>query len=282
MAFDSNRQRVVLFGGEFSERLNDTWEWDGNEWVQQADTGPSARVNPAMAYDSIRGRMVLFGGASQGDGLGDTWEWDGAAWTEEADFGPDPCAGATMVFKGTATALFGGIASLVHAADPVPEVFSRSWEWNGKHWTARQDMGPGPRVFHSEAFDVVRSRAVLFGGLPVPPSLSTAASSVLGDTWEQFESGGGGPAVEVVSVVAVPNQVSPGTTSPSRSQLQSAPALAKSHSSSTVGGSQRCQSTPEQERGSGFQIPPHIAPGTSLTITALGHIRGKHGVTVSP
>jgi hypothetical protein len=31
--------------------------------------------------------------------------------------------------------------------------------------TARQDMGPGPRVFHAMAFDRNRSRVVLFGGI---------------------------------------------------------------------------------------------------------------------
>ncbi len=118
MAFDRNRNRVVLFGGDSAGRLSDTWEWDGNEWVQQGDTGPSARIHPAMAYDTARSRLVLFGGAAQDAGLGDTWEWDGNAWTEESDFGPDPCAGGAMVFKGSRVALFGGIASI--ASPPPP------------------------------------------------------------------------------------------------------------------------------------------------------------------
>ena len=40
MAYDSARQRVVLFGGNTRHGVppygydNDTWEWDGRRWVQ--------------------------------------------------------------------------------------------------------------------------------------------------------------------------------------------------------------------------------------------------------
>ena len=215
MAFDRNRQRVVLFGGDSSGRLSDTWEWDGNEWVQQEDTGPSARVHPAMAYDTSRNRLVLFGGAAQDAGLGDTWEWDGTAWTEESDFGPDPCAGGAMVFKGSRAALFGGMASIASPPPlPVPTLFDRSWEWDGRHWTARQDMGPGPRVFHAMAFDETRSRVVLFGGSAAPIGGDGSAAGVRGDTWEQFEEGQA-TAPETVAVSAVdvvPNPAPAGST----------------------------------------------------------------------
>jgi len=201
MAYDASRKCVVLFGGVIlgGAYVNDTWEWDGAAWVQQADTGPSARSHAAMSYDSIRKRTVLFGGAgvSATLALGDTWEWDGTAWTEESNFGPDPCLAATMVFNGARSALYGGMQYL--AAAPPPEMFSRSWEWDGKHWTARQDMGPGPRAFHGAAYDSARSRIVLFGGSSAPLIPAPPASDIFGDTWEQFQTGpaspGGGSGV---------------------------------------------------------------------------------------
>jgi hypothetical protein len=56
MAYDSKRERTVLFGGSAGNvKFNDTWEWDGDNWTQVADTGPSARGGHAMAYDSNRG-----------------------------------------------------------------------------------------------------------------------------------------------------------------------------------------------------------------------------------
>ena len=37
MAFDEARGRTVLFGGLLADRtpLDDTWEWDGTDWVQR-------------------------------------------------------------------------------------------------------------------------------------------------------------------------------------------------------------------------------------------------------
>ena len=43
--------------------LGDTWEWDGNDWVEAAPAeSPAARGYHAMAYDGARARAVLFGG----------------------------------------------------------------------------------------------------------------------------------------------------------------------------------------------------------------------------
>ncbi len=43
MAYDSTRQKTLLFGGYYLSDLGDTWEWDGSAWTQMAATGPSAR-----------------------------------------------------------------------------------------------------------------------------------------------------------------------------------------------------------------------------------------------
>ena len=66
MAWDSDRQRVVLHGGEANGVvLNDTWEYDGYTWTQRPmPTGPSdpARSRADMAYDVVRQEMILFSG----------------------------------------------------------------------------------------------------------------------------------------------------------------------------------------------------------------------------
>src|ERR1700733_1449233 len=100
MAYDAAQGQVVLFGGEVSSfnssgsitttSLGDTWLWDGANWTQTAlQTGPPARENHAMAYDSTHGQVVLFGGGhTYGDLtneniLNDTWVWDGTNWTQK-------------------------------------------------------------------------------------------------------------------------------------------------------------------------------------------------------
>jgi hypothetical protein len=64
MAYDSDRSRTILFGGANETSLmNDTWEWDGTEWTQVADIGPSLRAYPSMVYESSKKAILLFGGA---------------------------------------------------------------------------------------------------------------------------------------------------------------------------------------------------------------------------
>ncbi len=280
MTFDNERGRIVLFGGASTTRLNDTWQWDGDEWVQQADSGPSARIHPAMAFDSRRNRVVLFGGVTADAGLGDTWEWDGGAWTEEADFGPDPCLGAAMVFKTDRIAMFGGISSLNEVA---PTIFSRSWEWDGRHWTARQDMGPGPRVFHALAFDGTRSRVVLFGGSPVAIDAEGAQASLRGDTWEQFESGP--PAVQFASFVVVPNPVPAGGTITVTVTLTS-PVSMDADVLIFLDGQQVwaiAMPAGSTEGTSELFIDPDVPAGTTIIVTArLGTAEASQPVLIAP
>jgi hypothetical protein len=74
MAFDSLRNRAVVFGGaaqSFPGYAPDTLEWDGTRWhTLKPPVQPPYRIDTAMAYDQRRGRTVLFGGWSAGpDGL---------------------------------------------------------------------------------------------------------------------------------------------------------------------------------------------------------------------
>src|SRR5206468_11025348 len=82
MAYDSARGRTVLFGGTNAADLDDTWEWDGSQWLRATPAvSPPARRQHAMAYDIARDRVVLFGGFGGGNRFADTWEWDGSQWT---------------------------------------------------------------------------------------------------------------------------------------------------------------------------------------------------------
>src|SRR3569623_1927804 len=85
LAYDSVRNRVVMFGGSdprAAHFYNETWQWEGHDW-QQAEPPPSppARDGATMVFDSKRGRMILFGGRTRGpEGVSmycDSWRWDG-------------------------------------------------------------------------------------------------------------------------------------------------------------------------------------------------------------
>jgi hypothetical protein len=183
MAYHPARKRVTLFGGfDPQASFADTWEWDGDEWTQQEDTGPAARHSHVMASDALGGGVVLFGGDSTttGETFQDTWTWDGAEWTQIAAFGPPPVANAGMVRTKNRIVLFGGM--LVAEAGQPRTLTPLTWEWTGKRWTLRQDIGPGARMGHAMAFDRVRSRVVLFGGAALE------GPTPLGDTWEHVDA----------------------------------------------------------------------------------------------
>jgi hypothetical protein len=175
LSYDTVRHRVVLFGGNDDTAgvtYNDTWEWDGTEWTQIADTGPSERGFLPMVFDSSRECLVLFGGY---DGLvtfGDTWEWsEDAGWVERQDMGPQSIINPTMARTQEHTVLYGFPSGGTGAA--------QTWEWDGRLWTQRQDMGPSARYATALAYDSQRDRVVLFGGIAYG-----LPYGYFGDTWE--------------------------------------------------------------------------------------------------
>lgn len=177
LAFDSARNRVVLFGGtarsaSSSDNFGDTWEWDGDLWVQVAQFGPPAMATHAMSFDSKRKRVVLFGGSRE------TWEWDGQAWTQVADTGPPGVGGIGMVYDAERehTLLFGGFGD-VGSGDGY---HGGSWQWDGTEWTQISESGPRARSHYAMVYDNARQRVVLFGGW----SPEGVATRLYGDTWE--------------------------------------------------------------------------------------------------
>ncbi len=171
MAYDSARQRTVLFGGRglmppfmlFLGDRDETWEWDGAVWTQRAVVGPSARGEHAMAYDSARGVVVLFGGSTwtlpTTTFHGDTWEFDGTAWLQRGPaLAPGPRSLAAMAFDPIRqrTVLHGG-------GNGSGQVFGDTWEWDGTTWTQIPGRGPTARYGHSMVFDQANGSLLLAG-----------------------------------------------------------------------------------------------------------------------
>jgi hypothetical protein len=142
-----------------------------------------------MAYSLPASLVILFGGDAGGNTpLGDTWSWNGTSWTHIADFGPSPRFHASMASSDMQISLFGGVTSVI--LTPAPTVFPDSWIFDGKRWSQRQDIGPGPRWGHALALDSSRRQTVLFGGLRLAVSgAGDPFADPLGDTWEHLETG---------------------------------------------------------------------------------------------
>jgi len=197
MAYDSARDRTVLFGGKHD--VLGTWEWNGSTWTSVTPTGPSPSLRgfSGCTYDPIRGKVVLFGGGTDAFvPLGDTWTWDGATWTQVATTGPTARLGPGMAWDS-----FRGRVVLHGGQDNVLGRRNDIWEWNGTSWSQRVISGTQPPVRYQFgfAYDSHRNRFISAGG----QDLNIGQS----DTWELR----GDPYVEVPPVSQVVNADSSAT-----------------------------------------------------------------------
>jgi hypothetical protein len=164
MAYDSARNRLVLFGGgTATDDYADTWEWDGAHWSERANMGPDPRQFGTMVFDSARGRTILFGGGTSGSPpslYDDTWEWDGTSWTQVASGGPPPR------YKGGMTWDSGRSRAVLYAGVGNSKTLNDVWEWDGTAWMGRFAVnGPGPSSSLAFAYDPGRSVSVATQGL---------------------------------------------------------------------------------------------------------------------
>jgi hypothetical protein len=104
LGYDPAQQRVIGTNAE------ETWTWDGHSWTGTAEGDdaycPYCDSEEALAYDSMRGRLVRLG---RGGYIGGTWEWIDGRWERVArGVGShallvgafDPIRSAVVVFGG--------------------------------------------------------------------------------------------------------------------------------------------------------------------------------------
>ncbi|MHC5062599.1 MAG: Kelch repeat-containing protein [Planctomycetota bacterium] len=177
MAYDSDRERVILFGGrsELNTALGDCWEFDGLNWTQLFfDESPAPRAEAGMVYDPQRNTVVLHGGS---DGAPipmviheDTWSLGGdpLRWSLESPAQSGPAVFAPfMSYDELAqrVLLYGGLEE--NPAGPgfgIPR--GGMWEWDGSGWTRLTTQNsPGPLGNAQGAYHAGLNRTLVFSGL---------------------------------------------------------------------------------------------------------------------
>lgn len=183
LACDAQRQRLVLFGGDWNGMFRqDTWTWDGTQWTLAGSGGPSPRSGAGMVYDAAHQCVVLFGGLSANGwtALADTWTWDGMQWTQRTTaHAPSARQAASMVFDAARqlVVLWGGGGNFVET--------NETWLWDGTDWQQLATTNaPSARAYQGLAYDLARDRLVMFGG--------AGLGGPRNDTWELIA--GTGPA----------------------------------------------------------------------------------------
>lgn len=182
MAYDSARQRVVMFGGVDAQGVEfaDTWEWDGINWIPRVSSAlPPARVGHAMAYDSVRQVVVLFGGkGANGLTRNDTWKWNGTDWSAGQ---PATSPAAREAHAMTFDAARQRILMLAgRASSASGSLFGDCWEWDGSNWSQMLNANlQTPRWGTGMVFDAALQCVAFFGGAREVQG----TPSYLADTW---------------------------------------------------------------------------------------------------
>jgi hypothetical protein len=122
MVYMASTSRTLLWGGYDDTTLfGDTWEWDGELWVQVEDTGPTPFAFAGLTFDSIRNVTVFFN-SNGTNTAGETWEWAGQGWT--------------------VTLLEGG--SVQNGSAQYPPVGTWGWDGTGTTGNRSRTSAPSP------------------------------------------------------------------------------------------------------------------------------------------
>lgn len=177
LAYDSESDRIIMFGGLKTESItddhyDDTWvyDYDTNSWNEMnPSVSPPKRGASSLAYDEESDRIILFGGfytgaASTSVMWNDTWAYDynSNTWTNRTtESKPTGRALAPMVYDSESDVIvsFGG------GADGF-ELNSETWvyDYNTNNWTNMNPVNsPSARV-SVMAYDSESDRVILFGG----------------------------------------------------------------------------------------------------------------------
>lgn len=181
MAYDSQADRIVLFGGTNSTLLNDTWVFDPTTytWTQRLPTASPPRLfSPMMVFDAHADRTIVTG-LRLGSSFLDTWAYDYVAnrWLPVSASGPSSRSGAAMAYDSAAQRelLFGGISN---SGSPLNDTWS--FDYTSRSWTNRSPSSTPPgRNGMVLAYDAAVDRLVLFGGT----SIVASTQVIYHDTW---------------------------------------------------------------------------------------------------
>lgn len=236
MAFDSESDRVILFGGRigwFGSVVNDTWSFNPatNEWQMMSPAiAPPGRFSNKMVYDSESDRMILFGGHNGGSTtytmnyFGDTWAydfnsdtWENIATTTQ----PSRRVENSLTYDSESDriVLFGGSMFVTTYED--------TWlfDYNTMEWTnVVPSDAPSQRSRHGSAYDWESDRVIIYSGTQNGVSSTnfvsgdynegkTWAYDVNTNTWERMNQGVD-PPVPTTTTTTTTNTTTSTTTPP--------------------------------------------------------------------
>jgi hypothetical protein len=186
VGFDPISNRLLLFGGSPqplgghpTDRLADTWAWDGQVWTQLSPAhSPTSLYGARLVLDPVSGRLLLVSGAGQTDASGAVrqqgmWSWDGGDWARAADNPlqiPFPVVASDPVHR---TVVLAGFDSGYPSGGPSSPDLTKidvpgADVWDGATWKDAVGSTPSDQLpYTSEsgtAYDPISHRVISCGG----------------------------------------------------------------------------------------------------------------------
>lgn len=172
LAYDRERDRIVLFGGngyaadgttlvaEF-----DTWEFDGTDWTRVATDSPKL-AKPLLVYDA-QAKQTIMMGVNETGLTNLMYRYDPAAhsWTQLTPEKLPTCINEGHLFyqEHSGKLLFMGGVCPTNTPN-LEELF----EWNGTTWTKVETQNSAARALgQAVIYEQLRQRIVSYGGSAV-------------------------------------------------------------------------------------------------------------------
>ena len=187
MAYDSESDRVILFGGldDGGTYSGDTWAYDfnTNNWtLMNPSTHPSDRFDTPMTYDSESDRVIMIGGWDTFGFIDEVWAYDfnTDTWTL-VDPGIEPSAIGALTYDSASDCViaFGGSEELAET-----NLSQETWlyDFNTNTWTQMlPSNSPPARARPYLAYDSESDVTILFGGKG-----ANGFETAMGDTWVYY------------------------------------------------------------------------------------------------
>lgn len=177
LAYDSESDRLILFGGGERPGLNhgETWAYDynTNTWEHmQPENGPPERAFHSMVYDTESDRVILWGGLQNGGTDTMIWAYDYNTNTWESFEninGPEEhYERFGMVYHQPSDRIFlysGFREGIGSDEEFIFDPATWSYDYNTNTWEEIvTETNPGKRTMYSMAYDENTDKVILFSG----------------------------------------------------------------------------------------------------------------------
>jgi Galactose oxidase, central domain len=167
IVYDSNSDRLVLYGGRSSASNGTSYVTYGDVWIYTLSTrqwssitpsgsAPAASSGHTAIYDSARDRMILYGGAITGVvalSLGAS-----PAWSSVSTTGGPPASRENHV------AIYDPVRDQMVIAGGLAETSTWKLTFSDNHWTNANASIPFGEHHGAAVYDAVNQRMLYFGG----------------------------------------------------------------------------------------------------------------------